>query len=412
MDAITKNNFHASIKESVFSSLMIGGGEQFFCAFMIALGISNQRAGLLSIIPLVIGSFLQLLSPTALKWFGSYRKWTIFCFLSQAVMFIPLIILAEKNIQSFWIPIGIISLYWAFSLSSTNAWNVWIATLIPNEMRKNFLAKRGQVSQAFTLVGLVFAGSLLEFGKEHQYTLKIFSLIFFLAFIFKFISAYYLAAQSDLEVPKAFSSQINVKEFLSDLFKTHYGVLFCFLFFFYFMVQISSPYFSPFMLGKLNLNYIDYMILIASAFIARSFTYSLLGSWLKKIPNHYLFCLSVIGIVPLPFLWTISHDFVFLIFVQMISGAVWASFELANLLLIMEIVPDIHRSRTLATFHVFNHGMYLLGAILGAYLIDQFGDSVEGYEGLFLLGTLCRVAALGLLPSFFFRIRKHYRLGF
>lgn len=410
MDAITKKNFKYSIKESIFSSLMTGGGEQFFCAFMIALGVDNLHAGLLSIIPLVFGSFLQLFSPKLLKLFGSYRKWTTFCYLAQAATFIPLIILSEKKIESFWIPIIIISFYWAFSLSATNSWNVWISNLIPTEFRKNFLARRGQISQAFTLVGLVFAGSALEIGKENNITLTIFSFVFFIAFIFKFVSAYFMGCQTDLEVPEEFQSQINFKEFFSDLFKTNYGVLFVFLFFFYFVVQISSPYFSPFMLGMLKLNYIDYIILIAFAYIARSLTYSLLGTWLKRVPNHFLFCLSVLGIIPLPLLWTVSTDFTYLIFVQLISGMVWASFELANLLIVMEIVPDTHRSRTLATYNVILHLMYLAGVLTGAFLIKQFGDSFDGYEGLFTLGTIVRLASLGFLPSFFIRIRKHYKL--
>jgi cyanate permease len=56
---------------------MIGLGETYFAAFMLAYGFSELLAGLIVSIPLVGGALLQLLTPKIVRHIGNYKQFVI-----------------------------------------------------------------------------------------------------------------------------------------------------------------------------------------------------------------------------------------------------------------------------------------------------------------------------------------------
>src|SRR4051812_14219072 len=86
-----------SNQDSFTFSVMVGAGETFLPAFALAIGFSQVASGMLSSTPLLIGSFLQLLTPWFVTRIGSYRKWVVGLAVLQAFAFLPLIFGAMKN---------------------------------------------------------------------------------------------------------------------------------------------------------------------------------------------------------------------------------------------------------------------------------------------------------------------------
>src|SRR5215831_21338755 len=63
--------------DGVFFSVMVGLGEAYVPAFALALGQGATAAGLLATLPLLAGACFQLVTPVAVRWLRSYRRWVV-----------------------------------------------------------------------------------------------------------------------------------------------------------------------------------------------------------------------------------------------------------------------------------------------------------------------------------------------
>ena len=92
-----RNELRAVTREGISFSIMIGVGESYLPAFVLALGLSEVSAGLIVTIPLLSGAIVQLISPYLIRRLASYRRWTIICTLIQGFSFLPLVAAALRG---------------------------------------------------------------------------------------------------------------------------------------------------------------------------------------------------------------------------------------------------------------------------------------------------------------------------
>lgn len=397
MSTSLKQNIKFSIRDSVLYSFMVGLSEQFFCAFILFMGVHDVWAGVLAVVPMVLGSFLQLLSPLLLRKFKTYKKWVVLSVCLQGFMYVPLAIIAHNKGTPLYLIFIVIAFYWGFGMSASSSWNSWIGLIVPLQVRKKFFSLRGQFAQIFILLGLFSGGLLLDYGKEHHHVATIFSLIFALGFLFRMSSGFFLSRQTDHEVPGNLQSEINLKNFMHEIFYTSEGKVLSFMLLFQITVQISSPFFTPFMLSQLHLSYKHYMILIAAALATKTLAYVCLGTSLRRVSNKNLLIFGVMGIAPLPILWTISQNFTWLCLTQIISGFFWAVYELSTLLLIMKNYSEEKRSVILAHFNLFNNFLLLIGTAIGVGILIRDGSHFSSYITLFVISGALRLFAVILL---------------
>jgi len=162
-------------------------------------------------------------------------------------------------------------------------------------------------------------------------------------------------------------------------------------------VQISAPYFTPYMLGQLELSYLSYVILSCAAYVAKIVCLPALGGLADRWGTTRLLWLSGLAIAPLPALWMVDDHFAYLFLLQVYSGGVWAGFDLAMLLLFFEAIPSQRRISVLTVFNFANASALVLGAILGGALLVVLGTHRETYLVIFLVSSLARGASLLLL---------------
>src|SRR6516165_6423850 len=89
-----RKNLRNSVSDGAAFSVMVGIGETYFPAFVLAMGMGEIAAGLVASIPLLVGAILQMISPVAVVRLGSNRRWVITCVALQALSFLPLVIAA------------------------------------------------------------------------------------------------------------------------------------------------------------------------------------------------------------------------------------------------------------------------------------------------------------------------------
>src|SRR5690606_2878347 len=121
-----RKDLRASMADGSAYSVMVGIGETYLAAFVLAMGMGQMVSGLIATVPLFVGSLLQLMSPRAIRALGSHRNWVALCALIQALAFVPLIIGAFVGSMPVWLVFVIASIYWASSLGCGPAWNTWM----------------------------------------------------------------------------------------------------------------------------------------------------------------------------------------------------------------------------------------------------------------------------------------------
>jgi MFS family permease len=139
------------------------------------------------------------------------------------------------------------------------------------------------------------------------------------------------------------------------------------------------------------------MALTATSFVARLAIFPLIGRVAQRRGARVVLLWGGLGVVPLPLLWLVSHDFRYLLCVQALSGAAWASLEFATMLSFFDGFDSRERASVLSAFNLATALAIGAGALAGAQLFQWFGGGPEAYGGLFAVSVAGRVATLALL---------------
>lgn len=386
-----RRNMAASTADAAFYGVMVGVGETFLPAFALAIGLGQVTAGIVGSVPLMAGGLLQLVSLWVLARGFSQKWWIVLSAGLQALAFIPLMWAAYRGSVSGPVLLLIASYYWATGLASGPAWNSWIEKIIPKQLRANYFAKRTRASQLATLIGFVLGGLLLQYGRQSGWVLMAFAALFASAFASRIASAVMLALH---QAPVAHGVE-RIGASRGSKSSNYSGKhLLVYLVLVQGMVQISGPYFTPYMLKHLNLSYAAFTALIAVAFIAKVISLSAWGKLARDRGAGWLLTVGGTAIVPLSSFWILSENFYWLVFIQTINGIAWAAYELGLFLMFFETLPHDRRVRMLTYYNLANTSAWCIGATVGACVLSAMSATVEAYYTLFALSAIGRFLAV------------------
>ncbi len=397
MEPSNHQHVRASLKDAVFTNLTVGMGESYFVAFMLALGLSDVTAGAGRILPMFIGVCVQML---AIR--GPFRKMSL---KSRMVGFIliqalTLPLLASLGIFHFtnaYLVIFLIGLYWAAGLSSQPPWHRLMGETIPARFRLKFFALRNAWAQIAILLGLILAGFILSRFEDHL--LETYAALFIICGFLKILSARELYRHKNAPIIGGTEERIRFRDFLQSLKGTPQGHLVGFLFFWYIAVQFSGVYFDPFMLKKLNWGFVDYTIIIAISFVGRILTFRYLRTRAQPKQIPWIFFIGCAGICLTPLWWVVSQNFIWIMLIEILSGAYWAAFELAVIMLYFERIKDSERTSLLTYISFTNTLGMAIGVCLGGWALQNWTITNDPYLGIFVTSTLIRLAVLTTIPS-------------
>lgn len=399
----SKQHIRASFRDAIFTNLNIGLGESYFAAFMLALGISEVISGLGVVIPQFIGVIFQLLSIRS--FFTKYSlKRRIIIFLSfQAISLIPLIFAGLLKIKSPAFIIGVLGIYWASLLSLNPPWNRLMGHTVPVQFRLKFFSMRNQIAQFSVFVGLIVSGIVLYYAKG-SLELPVYVGIFIIGFILKCLSVYEIQVNHlNYEIAHGNELRVRLRDFLKRLKGTNQGKLISFLFAFYITVYFSSPYFNPYMLGKLKFDYLEYMGIMSIAFFGRVLMYRILQN--RARPRHIdkILLISVLGISTTPLSWALWQNFWWIIFIEFLSGMFWAGLELSTILLYYQKIEDRERTSIITYITLLNTSGMLIGSMLGAIFMKILPNKWDQYLVLFTTSSFLRLGVIAFAPQINFK---------
>ncbi|MCA9124827.1 MAG: MFS transporter [Planctomycetaceae bacterium] len=399
--ATLSNDLRSSMIDAGAYSLMVGMGETYLTAFALALSISEIATGLLAAFPMLFGATLQLAAPWCIGRLGSHRIWIVSCAIAQAVCLFVMPIAAIAGRWQLAVLYIAASLYWASGLATGPAWNTWAEEIIPPIIRTRFFAFRSRVSQFCLLVGFAAGGLVLAYAKRNAFVVAAFTAIFILSGISRLVSASALYRQSEPSAGRAARGHKSLRHVLLNLRGHAGGRLLMYLFAVQVAVQLSGPYFTPFMLARRGMTYTEYMFLIALGFLGKVIALPAWGRLAKRAGVQPLMWIGGVGIVPLSGCWLglqwIEHDVLYLSVVQVLGGFAWAAYELAFFLMFFETIPRHERTSVLTIYNFTNALALVFGASLGAGWLALVGESGGSYLQLFGLSSAARLLALVFL---------------
>jgi MFS family permease len=393
-----RRDLRAIVGDGAAFSVMVGIGETYLPAFVLALGLGGITAGMIATLPVLLGAVLQLVSPWAVRRLGSRRLWVVCCARCQAISLMLLAALALLEVRQSWPVFLLATLYWAAGLATGPAWNTWVESIVPRRVRARFFAGRVRISKASTLTGLLVGGLLLNTVTVTN-PAQLFCLLFGAAAIARLISAACLASQSEPPDAETGEKEQGLLATLSSLRRNASTRILGYLLAVQVAVYTAGPYFSPYMLAELKVSYLQFVALIGLAFLGKMITLPLWGRFAQKYGVRRLLWVGSCGIVPIAGLWCVSDSLVYLGMMQVISGVVWAAYELAMILLFFDGLPKSQRTSLLTLYNVGNAVAMVVGGLLGAVFLAWMGPTQNSYLTLFVLSSLARLATLTLLAA-------------
>ena len=414
-EAKKEKTMKISIKEGCYASAMSGLGDSYIIPNALALNASNLQIGLLK-------SFSSLLPPLS-QLYGSKlmeknsRKKILFQYVSlQALMWLPILLISLlfwKNLFSSYLPYFLVlfyTLYAVFGSIAAPAWFSLIGEIVPEEIRGKYFGKRSMITGTVALIAALGGAFILDYFKTNGILLIGFSILFFLAFIARSISAFYFKKHYDSGFKFEKKNYFSFKEFLSGWKKYNFTKFAFFVAIMNFSVMIAGPFFSVYMLSELKFNYVTFMIVNTASSL---FSLIMLPVW-GKFSDRYgrrevlILCSVLISIIPA--IWFLSSSPYYLIFPMILAGIGWSGFDLSAFNFIYDSVSKEKRSLCLSYFNILVGIGVFLGSLLGGLLLDNIVPALNLGKNtfliVFLVSSLFRAMTAIFFISKFKEIRK------
>lgn len=387
-----------SFLDGIFASTTVGFTQEYFTPFLLLLGATSRHIAMLNALPNLFASLIQFKIPDFVESVKSRRKViNSFVFL-QAVMLVPMAVVAYHGGVCPVIFIVMVIAFTFFGAIAAPAWGSLMSDLVSEAQRGEYFGWRNKVLGFVMIITAFMTGFILHNMKKVNIFYG-FALIFGLAFIARLISWCFLKKMHEPPIEYGKENSFTLLDFLSRIKESNFAQFVLFVSMMNFSVNLASPFFAVFMLRDLNFSYMLYTVI---TLIATTTIYLLIGRWGRhadKIGNIKIirFVSPIIGIIPL--LWVLNHQPVFLIFAQMVSGFAWAGFNLCASNFIYDAVSPAKRTRCIAYFNVLNGLALSIGALLGGLLLTVL-PSIFGYKilMLFVISSFLRILVAIFMP--------------
>ncbi len=392
-----KRSLLCSIGDAFTFSMMMAFGESFIVPLALYLGFSGGEIGIITGLPILCGAILQTFSGWFLALFKTRKRMMLFMVFVQAsslLLYIAILYFKFKSVVVFTL-VSII--YWGINLALNPIWASWLNDLTVNVPKGRYFARRVQISNFALFITMIPAGFFLKFMTNIGHTVAGFAVLFALAALSRYASWVFILMKHEPKMQQG--TGINPVQFIkgtSDVFMTSKANVLFFLIFFNFGVFIAAPFFTPFMLDKLNFGYEQFIIIQSLGIIGKVI---FLPAW-GFIMEHYgtrkpLIMCSVLATL-LPLLWIFSGNFWYLCFINIFTGIIWGGFELSSLSMLMNNYDSKQTVLAWSWFNTLNgFGQVTSSSISGR--LQTIG--VMNYHEMFFASAVVRILAVILLAK-------------
>ncbi len=376
-------------------ALMVGVSESYFGALAVELGHRDTALALLLTVPVLLGSATQLLAGPLGAWLGRRKRVVVLGAGLQALSLLGLALISARGVRALGPLLAMQCVYYVCALIVGPPWSSWMADLTEGRQRERYFARRAALVQAALLCGFGAAGAVLQAaGASESAKLHAFAWLQLCGFGFRVASTAMLALQPDIETHTrsvrqslqavrvaADSADFRVATYLAALMLG---------------ANIAVPFFTPYMLRVLKLDYASYAGLIAIPIVVKALFLPLVHPLSERFGMRKVLLASGVVVVFLPALWVVFDGVLGLSLVQVLSGLGWGGLEYASFQLLLISARPECRVEFLSLASTMGSSGQLVGGLAGGYLR---GEVLLPYKTLFLLSAGGRALALGFMAG-------------
>lgn len=388
-----RHSLDTSIVEGSFAAAMNGFGVSYFSPFAIALNATSSQVGLMSALISLLPSVVQLKGARLIEKF-SRKKVVVTGVLLQALMFVPLILLGLFFSGTSWVVWAVISfvcLIYGFGSVAYPAWFSWMGSLVPEDHRGRYFARRNRITGFFGLVSMIAGAFILEQFKILGWVMIGFGILFALAGICRFIAMLLFKKHYEPKLVIHKKDYFSFWSFLKHL-DTPFGRFAVYTTLFKIALGIATPFFAVYILRDLNLGYLWFMVISVAGTLFHLLFLPVLGKFGDKYGNIKLLKLASFCFMISPFLWMVSKNPYYLMSVpKLFGGIAWAGLGLASGNYIYDAVRQEKRSFGLAYFNLLNGVGMFVGAGIGSLIALANIAFMNKILFIFLISGILRI---------------------
>ena len=402
-----------SVKEGAFASIMSGTGVSYLSLYALALKANNIYIGLLSSIPNLLSPLTQIFSSRFAEKYPRKKLIVLPVFL-QAFTWIPILLLAVlfwKNIWLAYLPVLLIlfySLYAIFGAVASPAWFSLMGDIVPEKIRGKYFGKRNRIAELVALISFLSAGFILDLFQTKGLALIGFSLLFFVSFIARTISAGLFKKHYEPGLKFKDGYYFNLFQFAKKSVSNNFGRFVIYVALIHFATNIAGPFFAVYMIKELKFSYLTFTLVTITASIATIIFMPIWGKFADKYGNRELLRLGGFLVPFLPIAWLFGKSPVYIALVpQIIGGVGWAAFNLAASNFIYDSVSREKRALCVAYYNVFIGAGTFAGGLVGGFLAHYLTvNFMNKFLLIFLISGILRLLSSLIMLSKIKEVRK------
>lgn len=381
-----------SLVDGASYAVMVGVCESYLSVLAVELGHRDTALALLITVPMLCGALVQLLTGPLVDWLGRRKRLVVAGATLQAVCQLGFLLIALGGEHRLWPLLLCKTLFAASGAVIAPAWNAWMADLTTGIDRERYFAWRSGLVYAVLLASYLLSGVLLDRGRLRGDILGLFGLLFVVGLVARGLSAGALSAQRDRAaaerqtggsfgrlVDAVARSQWRVALFVGAVMLGTY---------------CAVPFFTPYMLLQLKLDYVDYALLTSISLLARSIAFPFFHRIGHRFGLRPTLAAAGVGVALVPFWWWLFPDWHTLLLIETLSGVVWAGFEFASFQLLIQSAAAGSEVEFFSLSNSLSGLLQLTGSLVGSYALAHFA---LGYRDVFLGSSLLRALPLAIL---------------
>ncbi|MBU1129482.1 MAG: MFS transporter [Nanoarchaeota archaeon] len=402
-----------SISEGIFASIKTHLGDNFVQPFAIALNASSSVVALLTSVAGLLWPFSQIYGSKLMQK-QSRKKITLSMSILRSFFWLSLIVLAilsYKNKISWLLPALLLIFYGIYNLVAGIAypsWFSWMGDIIDENHRGRWFSKRDLIIGFSGAAALIFASLFLDFFKNKGFVLIGFSILFFLAFVFRILSCYFLNKQYEPKLKIKDTNYFSFAQFLKRAPKTNFGKFTLFRAMMAFATTISTALLAVYLLRYLEFNYLTYMIIVFGASVFSFFALELWGKFADKYGNYKILIITTFFIPIISLLWILHPSPIYLFFVpSLLNHVVAVGFNLATNNFIYDNVSKQKRGGAISYYNILQGIGVFFGSVLAAFLIKYLNTKIiSPIILIFLISTFVRMFVIAYWVPKLREVRK------
>ncbi|GAB4143729.1 MAG: MFS transporter [Patescibacteria group bacterium] len=381
-DTEIQHSINNVVKDGIASQLMgILTGSVFLVGLAVYLGASNATIGLLAAIP----PLAQLVQIPAIYLVRKIKNRRLIVVTAACLARIPWLILAiciglfPGNPWILGVLWGAILFNSIFGAIAGCSWNSWMRDLIPEDKLGSTFARKLRFATALGIIASLTAGGFLDFWKNNlnQNESQAYGLLFSLGFVAGIVGIFFI---SRIEEP---AIQLTRDRFLKTLVlpfqDKNFLNLIRFSFSWNFAVNLAAPFFTVYMLRRLDLDLTWIILLGICSELMNLFFIRFWGEYADKFSNKLV--LSICGplLIICFFGWTFTTlpekhilTLPLLVLIHLLTGISTAGVALGTGNIGLKLAPQNQATSYLVAHNLCNSVAAGIAPLIGGAFADVF----------------------------------------